>query len=41
MRIREEDISTQQSQTEEDPWIFGEDEHQKRSKDLEKKKNEA
>jgi len=34
MEIREKDISTQQSKTEEDPWIFGEDEYQKRSKDL-------
>ena len=33
--VSEENISAKQSQKEEDPWIFGEDEYQKRSKGLE------
>jgi hypothetical protein len=37
----EADLSTQPPQTEEDPWIFGEDEHQKRPESFEAKENKG
>ena len=40
-KFDEKDLSTQQSQAEKDPWISRKDEHQKRSKSLEKKKGKG
>lgn len=38
--FNEKNLSTQQSQTEEDAWVFGEDEYQRRSKGFKTEENE-
>ena len=39
--FNEKNLSTQQSQTEEDAWVFGEDEYEERSKGFKTEKNEG
>jgi hypothetical protein len=38
--FNEKDVPTQQSQTEEDTWVFGKDEYQERSKGFKTEENE-